>query len=267
MPALKDHHSSGTTKLLFVGDSGAGKTGALASLAAAGYKVRILDLDNGVDVLRDLLTSDRYTKDAVNNVEYVTITEPMKNQGGKLIPAKASVWQRTTGMLGDWKDGTANLGSITTWDSNSVLVIDSLTMLSDAALSYILAMNGRLGQHPHQADWGLAQALVENLLRMLYDESVKCNVIINCHIKPMGDDSGPERYYPNTLGKALPPKVGRYFNTVLLAQSSGRGQNLKRQIFTTSQGTIECKNTAPSKVAQSYPLETGLADYFAAVRN
>jgi hypothetical protein len=267
MPPLSQHHSSTTTKLLFVGDSGAGKTGALASLASAGFKVRILDLDNGVDVLRDLLTNGNYTKDAIANVEYVTLTEPMKNQGGKLIPAKASVWQRVAGMLGDWKDGDRSLGSITTWDDNTVLVIDSLTMLSDAALSYILAMNGRLGQHPHQADWGLAQALVENLLRMLYDEGVKCNVIINCHIKPMGDDSGPERYYPNTLGKALPPKVGRYFNTVLLAQSSGRGSNLKRQIFTTSQGTIECKNTAPSKVAQSYPLETGLADYFKAVRN
>ena len=104
MPSLKDHHSADTTKLLFVGDSGAGKTGALASLAAAGYKIRILDLDNGVDVLRDLLTSSKYPKDAVGNVDYVTITEPMKNVGGKLIPAKASVWQRLTSMLGEWKD-------------------------------------------------------------------------------------------------------------------------------------------------------------------
>jgi len=266
MPALKNHHSATTTKLLFVGDSGAGKTGALASLASAGYRIRIIDLDNGIDVLRDLLTSGRYDKDAIDNVEYVTVTEPMKNVAGKLIPVKATVWQRTASLLGDWVDGETKLGPITTWDGQTVLVIDSLTMLSDAALSYILSMNGRLGQHPHQSDWGLAQALVENMLRMLYDESVKCNVIINCHIKPMGDDNGPERYYPNTLGKALPPKVGRYFNTVLLAQSSGRGQGLKRQIFTTSQGTIECKNTAPSKVAQSYPLETGLADYFKAVR-
>lgn len=267
MPSLKDHHSSTTTKLLFVGDSGSGKTGALASLASAGYKIRILDLDNGVDVLSDLLSSGRYAKDAKENVEYVTITETMKNIGGKLIPVKASVWPRTTSMLSDWVDGTTKLGSITEWDSNAVLVIDSLSMLSDAALAYILSMNGRLGQHPHQADWGLAQALIENLLRMLYDVSVKCNVIINCHVKPMGDDTGPDKFYPNTLGKALPPKVGRYFNTVLLAQTTGRGQNVKRQIFTTSQGTIECKNTAPSKVLPAYPLETGLADYFAAVRN
>jgi len=266
VPALINHHSSKTTKLLFVGDSGSGKTGALASLADAGYKVRILDLDNGIDVLRDLLTSGRYSSEAVANVEYVTITETMKNIGGKLVPVKASVWQNTTSMLSKWVDGSTDHGPITSWDESTVLVIDSMTMLSDAALFYILAMNGRLGQHPHQSDWGLAQALIENLLRMLYDESVKCNVIINCHIKPMGDENGPDRYYPNTLGKALPPKVGRYFNTVLLAQTSGRGQNMKRQIFTVSQGTVECKNTAPSKVAPSYPLETGLAQYFKAVR-
>lgn len=266
MPPLKLHHSTSTTKLLFVGDSGSGKTGALASLAAAGYKVRILDLDNGVDVLRDLLTSGKYPASAIENVEYVTVTETMKNVGGKLIPVKASVWQRVTSLLDKWKDGDLDLGPITSWDSQTVLVIDSLTMLSDAALFYILAMNGRLGQHPHQSDWGLAQSLVENLFRMLYDDGVKCNVIVNCHIKPMGDENGPDRYYPNTLGKALPPKVGRYFNTVLLAQSSGRGQNLKRQIFTVSQGTVECKNTAPSKVLPAYPLESGLADYFKAVR-
>ena len=55
MPALSDHQSSQTTKMLFIGDSGSGKTGALASLAAAGYNLRILDVDNGVDILANLL--------------------------------------------------------------------------------------------------------------------------------------------------------------------------------------------------------------------
>jgi len=53
MPKLGDHQSKSTTKMLFVGDSGAGKTGALASLAAAGYHLHIMDLDNGLDVLNN----------------------------------------------------------------------------------------------------------------------------------------------------------------------------------------------------------------------
>ena len=34
------------TKCILLGDSGTGKTGALASLVKAGYKLRVLDLDN-----------------------------------------------------------------------------------------------------------------------------------------------------------------------------------------------------------------------------
>ena len=34
-------------KLLYIGDSGSGKTGSLASLVKDGYKIRILDYDSG----------------------------------------------------------------------------------------------------------------------------------------------------------------------------------------------------------------------------
>jgi hypothetical protein len=269
MPALKDHHSTQTTKLLFVGDSGAGKTGALASLAGAGYKIRILDLDNGVDVLHDLLTSKSYPPDAIANVEsVVTLTDKMKNVNGKLMPAKATVWQRAVGMLEDWTDGDLKFGPITSWDTNTVLVIDSLTFLGNAAVQYVVALNGRLHEdRPHLADWGVAQGLIENLIRKLYDENVKCNVIVNCHQKLIEGPDQTMKWQIASPGKALAPIIPRYFNTVLLARSSGRGSNIKREIFTSSQGTIECKNTAPSKVKPSYPLESGLAEYFAAVRS
>jgi hypothetical protein len=51
MPSLDKHQSSEFTKLLLEGDSGSGKTGSLASLVAAGFKLRVLDMDNGLDSL------------------------------------------------------------------------------------------------------------------------------------------------------------------------------------------------------------------------
>ena len=48
MPTLDTHQSSEFTKLLYLGDSGSGKTGSLVSLLKAGYKIKVLDLDNGV---------------------------------------------------------------------------------------------------------------------------------------------------------------------------------------------------------------------------
>ena len=265
---ITKHQSSETTKLLFIGDSGAGKTGALASLASAGYNLRIIDLDNGLDVLKNLLTDSKsqYANDSASRVSFVTVTEPMRNVGGKLIPTKADMWQRAIGLLQHWKDGEEDFGAVTSWGPSEVLVIDSLSMLSNAAMNFVLAMNGRLGQNPYQSDWGPAQQLIEALLQMLYDKSVRCNVVVNCHITYIGEENGPTRGYPNTLGKALPPKVGRYFNTALMARTVGQGTTQKRKILTNTTGVIELKNTAPLRVLPEYPLESGLADYFKAVR-
>jgi len=268
MPPLSAHQSTLTTKMLLVGDSGAGKSGALASLASAGYNLRILDLDNGLDVLKNLLTDPRsgYDPASASRVEFETLTDPMKSVNGRLLPSKATVWQRTVGLLNDWKTDTAKFGPLVTWTPNDILVIDSLTMLCTAALNFVLSMNARLGQQPHQSDWYTGQQMIEALLQMLYDDAVKCNVIVNCHITYVGEENGPQHGYPAALGKALPPKIGRYFNTTLMARTTGVGSNQKRKILTRTSGTVELKNTAPMAVLPEYPLETGLADYFSAIR-
>jgi hypothetical protein len=268
MPNLTKHQSSQTTKVLVLGDSGGGKTGALASLAASGYNLRIIDVDNGLDVLTNLLSdpsSEYYKRDpkAASRVEYETLTDSMKSSGGTIRPAKATVWQRAVKLLEDWP----SLGSVTTWTPQDVLVIDSLTMLSTAALNFVLALNGRLGGHPQLQDWGAGQTLIESFVQALYDESVRCNVVMNCHIKYVGEENGPARGYPNTLGQALPPKIGRYFNSILLVRSVGQGTKLSRKVLTSPTGLIELKNTAPLKVQAEYDLAWGLADYFAAVRS
>ena len=52
MANIKTHKSAEYTKLMLVGDSGSGKTTALASLANAGYNLRILDFDDGLSILQ-----------------------------------------------------------------------------------------------------------------------------------------------------------------------------------------------------------------------
>lgn len=287
MPALANHQSATVTKLLLMGDSGSGKTGALASLAAAGYNLRILDFDNGIDALFNYLSDPKsaYPKEALARVHYRTLTEPMRNVMGRLIPAKATVWQETTKMLDHWKepaaaDGTViDLGKISTWGSDDVLVIDSLTMLSNGAMNFHLQMNGALGgirtANEHRRDIGAAQDLMERLLQLLYDSSIKCNVVVISHITyvsetgatPMEGESTPMKGFPSALGRALSPRIPRYFNSMLLVSTQGAGAATKHKIFTQSQGLIAAKTSAPLKVLPSYPIETGLADYFKAVRS
>lgn len=241
-----------------------GKTGALASLAQAGYNLRILDLDNGLDILANLLKDpkSRYGREALARVMFETVTDSMQNVAGKLVPKSATVWQRMTALLNKWPD----CGPVSTWTTNDILVIDSLSMLANAAMNFVLSMNARLGQQPRQSDWYQGQQMLESLCQMLFDEGIKCNIIVNCHIVYIGEDTNLERGYPATLGKAFSPKIGSYFNTILMAKTIGRGASAKHSILTRTQGVVELKNSSPNTVLAEYPLETGLADYFKAVR-
>jgi len=276
MPNLAQYQSGETTKAIVMGDSGGGKSGALASLAHVGYKLHIMDTDNGLDVLKNLLLdpNSRYSPKAIENVDAITITEKMVPKQGIVVPASAKAWSKCISLFDKWDDGQGlNLGSIFTWGPQDILVIDSLTMLCNFCMNHIKAMNNRLQSDPYQSDWGEAQRQIEAVLQTLYDSQLKCNVIVNCHITRIGQEesvvsekgvvskytvSGTERGYPSTLGKALSPKVGRYFNTALLCEGG--------KIYTKTRGIVNLKNTNPVSVPGSFPLETGLADYFKAVR-
>lgn len=271
-----------------------GKTGALMSLAAAGYNLRILDFDNGIDIIKGYCTSKQssYLRDCpgiADRIDYLTLTDTMKNVAGQIYPIKAVAWQRGITALDHWKeyaeDGKTlvrDLGKLTSWTPQDVLVIDSLTMLAQAALNFHLGMNGKLGttrtQNEARRDIGAAQNLLRRLLEMLYDESVKCNVIVISHITmvteqglgPQGQETGNDpdsaRGYPSAIGRALSPLIPRYFNSVLEADVVGHGASAKHKIYTRTRGNVLVKTSAPLSVKSEYPLESGLAEYFKAVK-
>lgn len=280
MPSLASHQSGDVCKLLYIGESGAGKTGSLVPLARAGYRLCILDFDNGLDVLAKILQSptnlDKTPKSpaqlaidqkALANVFFKTCTDKRKTVGGKIIPAGVpQAWSKGITMLDNWVDGDIKLGPASSWDSKTILVIDSLTLMSMAAFMHVLTLNGRAGAQPQIQDWGAAMQLIEDLLGLLYSDDIACNVIVISHITYVEREDGMSKGYPNTLGNKLPPKVGRYFNSLLLAKSKGSGDNVKRTIRTTNEGSIELKNPIPGVLPSELPLETGMLTFFEAVR-
>src|SRR5690242_978569 len=81
MPGLISPQSE-CAKILYIGDSGHGKTGSKAALVAMGYKVRMVDSDNGAKVLRSLLT----------DAEHYPYASFMKKKGiDPLEPGRISV--------------------------------------------------------------------------------------------------------------------------------------------------------------------------------
>ncbi len=84
MPALSSRSSSTLVKIMLIGHSGAGKTGALTSLARAGYKICICDLDNGLDALVNHLTAEEPA--ALSRVSYTSFRDKMKSTPAGIIP-------------------------------------------------------------------------------------------------------------------------------------------------------------------------------------
>lgn len=269
MPDLTSHPASNITKLLLMGDPGAGKTGALASLAHAGYNLRIFDLDNGLDILKNLLLSPRtpYDKEAYKRVKYQTITERhvkiTAKSGPNEVPASASVWNRITQQLMNWRTESEELGPITSWTERDVFVLDSMTMAGIAAHNFAnVSTAGDRNRDPRMIYFH-AQNYLEYLMQCLYADDVKCNVIVTSHITFIGGDDNITHGYPTTIGRALSGKIGRYFNSALLMKSEGRAHKL----FTVPIATkVELKSSAPLNVKDTYDIKFGLADYFKDVR-
>src|SRR5690348_1350065 len=110
-------------KIILCAHSGSGKTGANASLAEMGLRIRYLDLDNGVDILRNLLRdkASAYVKRNPKASEFlesvVPIQEQRKSADGKLTLAKAEVWPKVSRQIEKWVDPTTghDYGSIGDW--------------------------------------------------------------------------------------------------------------------------------------------------------
>lgn len=267
MPNISSHHSKQAVKMLLIGESGTGKTAALLGLARAGYNLRILDFDNGLDIIANLLEKEEKPEELMERINYITCTDEMKTTaGGEVIPkGEPKAFSRAMKSLNKWADEEVDFGPVDSWGENDVLVVDSLTFLSNAALRWVLFQAGRVGQ-PYQSDWLVAQNKVRSLLEMCYSTGVKCNVVITAHIRYI-DIANEMMGYPESVGKALPPQIPRYFNTVVQTKIVGAGQSAKRKIKIVPDSAIGLKCAAPQSFSQTeLPLESGLNDIFRAIR-
>lgn len=265
MPSLSDHQSNEYTKLLIEGDSGSGKTGALTSLVKAGYKLRILDFDNGLEPLKQFILRD--CPENINNVEYRTLRDKYKSSPtGPVIDGQPKAFIDGIKMLDKWKYGDVDLGVPSEWGSEYIFVLDSLTFFSDAAFAFRepLVPKSRDGKYDMRAVYKDAQDGVENVLALLTSEAFHTNVIVISHIRYVENPDGTKKGYPSSVGAALSPLIPRYFNSVALCQTSAGG---KRTIQTVATAMIDLKNPKPFAMANSYPIDTGLADFFAVLRD
>jgi hypothetical protein len=264
MPSLANHQSNSYTKLLLIGDAKSGKTGSLVSLVKAGYKLRILDLDNLLDILKYKILEE--CPDSLDNVEFRTIRDRYKaGPTGSILDGKPSAWINTIKMLDNWKYDDVDYGKPAEWGSDTILVIDSLSRLCDAAYDFheSIIPRGKSGDYDSRAVYGNAQDDIEKVLAMLTSSSFAVNLIVMAHGQYLDLPDGTTKIFPQSVGAKLSPKIPQYFPTVIrYVNKSG-----KRSIQLNSDAMIDLANTNPSAFeGKTLPIETGLADIFAALK-
>lgn len=220
-----------------------------------------------------------------------------------LAPKNAEAWPTVMRYLNNWKEvessrdetgaivrkTVCDLGPASKWGTDCTLVFDTLATLSTMAYYYIQSLNGRLGAREdgfdYQRDIGGAQAQIRRLMEMLGNAGMNTNVIIMSHINRIdtaqGFNRSPDQIardatanretpvidakgFPEVIGKALSPKVGKFFNNVFMVKSSGSGGNVKRTICCQPIDNVAIKNS--DWLEREYDTTTGLAEIYAAMR-
>lgn len=263
MPSLAHHQSNEFTKCLLIGDSKAGKTGSLASLVKAGYKLRILDYDNGLDVLKEYVMQS--CPDKINNIEFRTLRDKRKATPAGSVIDRPRAFIDGIKMMERWKYDDVDLGPPHEWGSDCILVLDSLSRFSDAAYDWRLPLTPGFAQNKYdgRAVYGDAQDAVVNTMAELTSDSMETNVIVLAHVRYLDLPDGSKKGFPQSVGSAICSQIPQWFNSYAMYENKGG----KRTLRTTSTALIDLANPKPFAMAPSYPLETGLADFFAVLRD
>lgn len=251
--------SGKAVRALYIGDSGVGKTGSLISLLQAGYTIRMLDLDNNSDSLVQLCK--HHDPKLLDRLDIISVRDKFRSSqlAGLEVAGQPKAWVQALGYLNKWDDGTA----LADWDNKTIFVLDTLTSAGRAAFHWARGMNPS-SKDPRQ--WYAAgQDSLKTLLELLTSPDFKCHILVLSHIDLMEKEDGTTKGYASSLGKAIGPQIAKVFPTLLMAETKGSGNNVKRTIATRPTNLVDLKNPIPFKIDERYPLETGMASIFAAL--
>jgi len=276
--------------MMIVGWPGSGKTGAIASLLDAGYKVRLLDFEGNYHSLLKFADPSK-----LENLDIVTMQDTLRGDEQRAIEPDG-IPEAFNGALkllqNEWKyknaDGTeTNLGKSKDWGPDTVLVIDSLTAMGEAAFRRARKMMNKTSANTTAAVWGAAVDDQIAFIQALKHNRRKHHVIFLAHLQMVGPDvplftkddeqTGMKdikaqiaeeraelmktRLYPRAVTRNASQVIAKEFPTMLLAERKVKKGAPVRVLRTSTGEELDLKFPARDPEIE-YPIETGLADIF-----
>ena len=241
-------------KVLMCAPSGTGKTALIGSLAKADYRCFVQDFDAGIEILLDpsILPVNKR-----QNVFVKTYTDkPLSQEHGIPMAAMTAMADLSKG----WVEKNVNMGTPRTWGVKDVLFLDTLGFFGDACLRYVQAMNNHFDR-ASIPDYGTAMDMVEKYLETVFSDMTTCNVVVNSHIMFTGspEQQGSLKGFPLALGSKLPPKVPRFFNSMLsLEKRKDAKGEIEIVMHTRMTPALDLKTPAPSIVPSEMKADLAL---------
>ena len=245
---------------MLVGATGTGKTYCLRTLLDAGLEVFVLSTEPGIASSLGDTDPERlhWHYIAPANPGLASLLDSAKKINTMSLKGLSNLTDINKAKYGQFLDVLSSLanfkcdrtgkeyGSVEGWDTDRVIVVDSLSGLS------IMAMDLVVGAKPikSMADWGISVDNLERLLTMLCT-STRAHFVLISHLEREQDEvTGGIQLVASTLGKKLGPKLSRYYDDVIQCK-----QNEGKFFWATTANNVDLK-------ARNLPLSTNLPPTF-----
>lgn len=223
-------------KILLYGPAGRGKT---ALSLTYGEGALIIDLDDGL--MSGMTINDQFRENRMN-VEAIQCHEDDPLRATAFIKAKNEILK----VVNACKSSNCKI---------EILIIDSLTALSDYALRQVLSASNMIGKQPQIQHWGLAFLELENVILMLRSLPIPVVLIAHDQMKTVDEQNLIEIAVP---GKNLPAKITRFFDEVLYMKVTGASAFPKFVVQTKSTGNITARSRA--NIENFFDTSCGMKD-------
>lgn len=267
-------------RALMVGYPGTAKTGSLAALVNAGYKLRILDFDGNTDPLFQFVDEDK-----LGNISIIHLKDQMR-MGAQFMEPVGTPQAFATGVRAmdkwvgtDVLGNAVDYGNSKDWGLDTILVVDSLTKMGDAAKLRAMKLLNKTPDTMTDRVWGLAMNEQAAFIEKLTEAGTGHHTLVIAHLKMVGPrdirkgDSEitqaikeqqaniiETRLYPSALGWALPQTIAADFPTVIEFAVQTKNNKVRRIIRSLPRAELDLK--FPGRDLGELDIESGMLTVF-----
>lgn len=205
-------------RMLLSGFPGSGKTGALASLANAGWKLRILDFDGNYEVLK------HYVKPNAD-VDIVSFEDPVRMGSRTMgVDGVPTAFVDADRLLDRWRykdgDNWTDLGASKQWGKDTIVCLDGATGLARACWYKALVLTNSRADGDMRRVYDLAGGEFTAFIQRCTSSSNGYHFLCISHLRIIG-----------------PPEVGRTDDETVKEAKRFQGNAIPLRLYPDAVGT------------------------------